>query len=74
MYQPANLPLAIRFVATSFIVLCDAPDERIVATRHALKRKWNKCKIYASELVPFLLAWFQLMFSDNIFLRKKRAL
>ena len=59
MYQPANLPLAIRFVATSFIVLCDAPEERIVATRHALKRKWNKRKIYASELVPFLLAWFQ---------------
>ena len=59
MYQPANLPLAIRFVATSFIVLCDAPEERIVATRHALKSKRNKCKIYASKLVQFLLVWFQ---------------
>ena len=68
MYQPANLPLAIRFVATSFIVLCDAPEERIVATRHALKSKRNKCKIssFSSRLVP--------MFSDDIFLRKKASL
>lgn len=37
--SPASLPLAIRFVATSFMVLCEAPEERIVATRQALWRK-----------------------------------
>lgn len=29
----------MRFVATSLMVLCEAPDERIVATRQALWRK-----------------------------------
>ena len=33
------MPLAIRFVATSFMVLCEAPEERIVATRQALPKK-----------------------------------
>lgn len=37
MNSPNNLLLAMRFVATSFIVLWDAPDERIVAAKHALK-------------------------------------
>ena len=34
---PESLPLAIKFVATSLMVLCEAPDERIVATRQALQ-------------------------------------
>lgn len=35
-FLPVSFPLAIRFVATSLIVLCDAPDDLIVATRQAL--------------------------------------
>lgn len=33
---PRSFPLAIRFVATSFIVLCEAPDDLILATKHDL--------------------------------------
>lgn len=31
-----SLEFAMRFVATSFIVLCEAPEERMVAARQAL--------------------------------------
>lgn len=32
---PASFPLAIIFVATSLMVLCEGPDEVIVVTRQA---------------------------------------
>ena len=38
---PSSFPLAMRLVATNLIVLCDAPEDRIAATRQALKRKGN---------------------------------
>ena len=37
VYQPESFPLAMRLVATSLIVLCEAPDERMLATRQALQ-------------------------------------
>lgn len=33
---PMSLELAMRLVATSLMVLCEAPEERMVAARHAL--------------------------------------
>lgn len=35
-HSPISLEFAMRFVATSFMVLCEAPEERMVAARHAL--------------------------------------
>lgn len=43
---PVRRPLAIKLVATSLIVLCEAPDDLILATRQALYRKISvKCNI-----------------------------
>lgn len=41
MDLPDILLLAMRFVATSFIVLCEAPDDLIVDIRHALVKEIN---------------------------------
>ena len=35
-YIPISFASAIRFVATSLMVLCEAPDDRMVAARQAL--------------------------------------
>ena len=39
MDLPDILLLAMRFVATSFIVLCEAPDDLIADIRHALVKE-----------------------------------
>ena len=41
MHLPDILPLAMRFVATSFIVLCEAPDDLIADIKHALIEEIN---------------------------------
>ena len=41
---PSSFPLAMRLVATSLIVLCDAPEDRIAATRQALKSRGDPNK------------------------------
>lgn len=41
MDLPDILLLAMRFVATSFIVLCEAPDDFIADIRHALVKEIN---------------------------------
>jgi hypothetical protein len=45
------LPLAIRFVATNLMVLCAAPVDWIVATKHALKGETKVITAFASTLV-----------------------
>jgi hypothetical protein len=42
------LPLAIRFVATNLMVLCAAPVDWIVATKHALKGETKILAAFAS--------------------------
>lgn len=42
LYQPESLPLAMRLVATNLMVLWEAPDDRILATRHALVPRKDK--------------------------------
>ena len=37
MISPLIFPLAMRFVATSLIVLCETPEDRMLATRQALQ-------------------------------------
>ena len=37
MISPLIFPLAMRFVATSLMVLCETPEDRMLATRQALQ-------------------------------------
>jgi hypothetical protein len=45
------LPLAMRFVATNLMVLCAAPVDWIVATKHALKGETKLITAFASTFV-----------------------